>query len=501
MSVMAKANGGILLSTVYVNAITKLLWRCSANHEFSATPNYVQSGHWCPKCSKLKAGNSQRLGIEFFKKLAMARGGECLSNDYRNIYGILKWSCSFGHVWESRADVVKRGGWCPTCGGSTFEEVVRSILETSLKKPFPKRRPRWLLNSRGNQMELDGFCEELMLAFEYQGVQHFKENKHFHKKSPLSQRIEDDLLKQRLCEKKGITLLVVPYTISAVDLPTYLKKECSRLGLGEDKFTWNEKHIYGKKMRELNSLKQLAKDRKGQLLSDVFLTSTTPLLWKCEKQHTWEAPSSVIKSGVWCPSCGREKVRESITTDIETYKRLADQYGGVCLTMKRVAGEQKLKFRCAVGHEWTTHQHSIKKGHWCPKCSRSGIGARYSIQDAKEIATEKGGYCVSTTYQGANTSLEWKCSKGHQFKASVREARRSWCPACNKSQKFLHMCIDRAKENGGQLLSHQYVNAKEKMEWQCSSGHIWATSWSSVSSGNWCPVCGRISQWANWKRA
>jgi hypothetical protein len=500
MSVMARANGGTILSEEYVNAATKLLWRCKEQHDFYATPNSVQSGHWCPTCSKLNAGNSQRIGIYFFQNLALDRGGECLSDEYKNINAVLKWRCSFGHVWEARAGVIKKGGWCPICGGSTFEEIVRSILETSLKKPFPKKRPVWLLNSRGNQMELDGFCEEFMLAFEYQGVQHYKESAYFHRKSKLSQRIEDDLLKQSLCKERGITLLVVPYTIPASDLPAYLQKECSQLGFGEDDFSWNEKHIYGKKIRELNLLKQLAKDRNGQLLSNVFLTSSTPLQWKCEQQHIWEQTSSVIKSGVWCPICGRDKARDAITTDIALFKRLAESHGGVCLTKERVAGDQKLEFRCAIGHEWMTDQHLIKKGHWCPKCSRSGIGARYSVEDAKAIAVAKGGLCLSTNYQGASTSLEWKCSEGHDFKASVRVARRSWCPTCDKSRKFLQICVDRAKDNGGQLLSDRYINAKQKMDWQCSLGHIWAASWSSVSSGRWCPVCGRISQWTKRKR-
>jgi len=496
MRVMAKAKGGVLLSTVYVNAITKLLWRCGSQHEFSATPNSIQSGHWCPNCSRLQSGDSQRLGIKFFKRLAEDRGGECLSAEYKTIKAALKWRCSFGHVWESRADVIKKGGWCPICGGSTFEEVVRSILQTSLSKQFPKTRPSWLLNSRGNQMELDGFCEDLMLAFEYQGIQHYKEITHFHKKTQLTQRVEDDLLKQSLCQRNGVTLLVVPYTVPVRDLPSYLQKECSRLGFEGGQFTWNEKYIYGRKVRELDSLKQLAKDRNGQLLSHTYLTATTPLLWRCEKQHTWEATSSVIKRGVWCPICGRDKARIAITTNIETFKRLAEKKGGVCLTTKRTPGDQRLKFRCAIGHEWTTDQHSIKKGHWCPKCSRSGTGARYSIEDAQAIATKNGGDCLSTTYHGAQNSLEWMCSEGHRFKASVRAARLRWCPACEKSRKFLQLCIDRAAEHGGKLLSRRYTSAREKMEWQCSFGHIWATSWTSVSSGRWCPVCGRINQWA-----
>jgi hypothetical protein len=496
MKVLAQANNGILLSTVYVNVKTKLLWKCSANHEFSASPNSVQSGHWCPDCSKLKAGDSQRLGIELFKRLAIERGGECLSLEYKSIKAALKWRCSFGHEWESKAEIIKRGSWCPICGGSTFEELVRSILETSLKKKFPKTRPSWLLNSRQNQMELDGFCEDLSLGFEYQGVQHYKENTYFNKKSKLPQRIEDDLLKQKLCKENDVTLLVIPYTIPASELPAYIQNECSRLGLGiGTKFAWNDRDIYGRKVRELNLLRQLAEQRNGKLLSNIFHTSTTPMLWRCDKLHVWEAAPSVIKTGVWCPTCGRDNARIAITTDLEIFQKLAEKHGGVCLTTERPKANYKLHFRCAMGHEWAANQHSIKKGHWCPKCSRSGTGAKYSVDDVKTLAAEKGGECLSAAYEGAHSSLQWKCCDGHLFKATLGKAKLSWCPKCDKSKKFLEICIDRAKKNGGKLLSTRFLDSKEKMEWQCSSGHVWFTSWTSVSSGRWCPVCGRINQW------
>lgn len=55
----AAAHGGECLSNEYVNAKTKLLWRCSCGHEFWAMPTNVQRGEWCPKCKGKKYGTRQ----------------------------------------------------------------------------------------------------------------------------------------------------------------------------------------------------------------------------------------------------------------------------------------------------------------------------------------------------------------------------------------------------------------------------------------------------------
>ena len=62
-------------------------------------------------------------------------------------------------------------------------------------------------------LELDGYCKELGLAFEYQGEQHYNPQNFFHrgKSGSFRRLVERDELKVRLCEKAGVRLLVVPY--------------------------------------------------------------------------------------------------------------------------------------------------------------------------------------------------------------------------------------------------------------------------------------------------
>jgi hypothetical protein len=76
-------------------------------------------------------------------------------------------------------------------------------------------------------MELDGYNEELALAFEYQGIQHYEYNTHFHKNfEDFEQRVKDDLLKRELCKIKGVTLIEIPYTIDYDKMIDYIICQC-----------------------------------------------------------------------------------------------------------------------------------------------------------------------------------------------------------------------------------------------------------------------------------
>lgn len=106
------------------------------------------------------------------------------------------------------------------------EEECRTIFEKlftgyKFKSVFHKD----IINPLTNHLlQLDGYCEELGVAFEYNGSQHYEFTKRFHKcEKDLEYQKYKDKVKYERCKQLGIILIVVPYWVK--DMEDFIKKE------------------------------------------------------------------------------------------------------------------------------------------------------------------------------------------------------------------------------------------------------------------------------------
>lgn len=125
---------------------------------------------------------------------------------------------------------------------SKSDDYVRNILETLTKMPFPQAHPEWLINNNGKIMELDGYNEELGIAFEFQGPQHTKYDRKLDSSyDSYLQRITNDKMKREILKKRGIYLITIDckfprhrireYIISRLYDVTKLKKDNVHIAL------------------------------------------------------------------------------------------------------------------------------------------------------------------------------------------------------------------------------------------------------------------------------
>lgn len=201
-----QSRGGSLISAEYINAHAPLSFECSLGHRWQTSYNNIQQGSWCPEC-----GGVKRRTLEDAVRLAQRRGGLLISKKFINVNQPLYWECGAGHQWSASYDSIQRGGWCPACSSSLHERVCRITLEQLLGVNFPKtRKIPWLVNSRNNKMEIDCYSDKMKLGLEYDGGQHRKVVQHFGMtQKKLVQRQIDDVQKDKLCLKHGVTLLRV----------------------------------------------------------------------------------------------------------------------------------------------------------------------------------------------------------------------------------------------------------------------------------------------------
>ena len=298
----AERKGGKCHSTKYLNIRSKLEFSCKDRHYFEMSGEQIRKNQWCMKCSILE----KSLGIKEFQKIAQSRGGKCLSTKYKNGHDKLKWICKEGHTWEARANAIKRGVWCPQCHVYYYEELCRTTFEQLFNAKFPKSKPPWLINSRGNKMELDGFNKNLQLAFEYNGEQHYKTLK-FHKgKIDLERRKKDDSLKRKLCKENKIKLITITYKDNIKELPNLLEKKLKNLFEINYKIDINFNKVFEHKSK-LDELKSIAANKGGVCLSDKYINVNTHLTWQCSNGHVWKAIPKTIKNGHWCMKCHLNK--------------------------------------------------------------------------------------------------------------------------------------------------------------------------------------------------
>ncbi|CAE7237249.1 unnamed protein product [Symbiodinium natans] len=210
MRTHAEALGGRCLSTDYSNNYTPLRWTCHSGHQWLASALSVMSHKsWCPHCAKIAP-----IGLIRLQAHAESLGGSCLSRQYTNSRNMLLWECKRGHAWKASASNILHGStWCPHCAALTWknESEVRQVLEAIFAPAkFDARFPAFLQG-----LQLDGYCPELNLAFEYHGEQHYDPENYFHFGDPskFQRQQERDSRKVQLCDQAGVRLVVVPFFV------------------------------------------------------------------------------------------------------------------------------------------------------------------------------------------------------------------------------------------------------------------------------------------------
>lgn len=131
MKKMATDRGGQCLSTRYENSSSKLRWRCAEGHVFWAQPNHIRSSSsWCPQCALDRV--EKRLTIEDMQARAKARGGLCISKEYKGVFEPLLWQCEKGHRWETAPVHIQQGRWCHFCARKHRRslEDIRALAES-----------------------------------------------------------------------------------------------------------------------------------------------------------------------------------------------------------------------------------------------------------------------------------------------------------------------------------------------------------------------------------
>ena len=193
--------------------------QCGQGHYFQACWDKIRLGQWCPFCY----GNDQPNDSEV-KGLIAAKKGE-LDSDWKYVNSFSRFwiTCRKGHRWQTRWNTLKQGGWCPKCKETVSENKFRGTIERILSAPFPKQKPEWLRSPlTGRPLELDGYNQDLKVAFEYQGPYHYQ-------LGDTSQKRRDEIKVQK-CTENNVILIRIPYWVPMTEWESEITNQISNKG-------------------------------------------------------------------------------------------------------------------------------------------------------------------------------------------------------------------------------------------------------------------------------
>ncbi len=89
---------------------------------------------------------------------------------------------------------------------------------------WQKLKPKFLRNPQTNcLLELDIYNAYLKIAFEYQGIQHYKFMKFWHRTfRGFINQVKRDKIKKKLCKENGVILIEIPYTLKGMALDKFI---------------------------------------------------------------------------------------------------------------------------------------------------------------------------------------------------------------------------------------------------------------------------------------
>lgn len=370
LSELALSRGGRLLSKNFASTKAKLIWECQVGHIWESSSESVErQGTWCPIC----AGNTLK-SIDDLRRLAEARGGVLLSSEYVNVDSTYEFKCSLGHEFSNSYNHVQHGQWCPVCSkGSKSEEMARAAFQQIFGDIFPKKRPKWLRNSRGRQMELDGFNERLGIAFEYQGIQHFSLGFFG---GDLNLRIADDLRKVQLCKDNQVVLMHLTHEMDPKNFKDEIWHQSLEADLDIAKYDFESEIDYSKayiRVDRLLELQNLLAPKGIQVLSKKWFSVGDKYEFRCDNcGHTWKARGNAFFNSrrvAGCDRCARKDFGSSLVLGIEELQAFALTQGGKCLSTEYVQRNFKYLWECSRGHEFERSFNNMKfRDQFCPTC-------------------------------------------------------------------------------------------------------------------------------------
>jgi hypothetical protein len=430
MRAVARSRGGECLAQEYLGMQKKLRWRCAHGHEWSTTPaTVIQGGAWCPDCSTClgerltRAAIEQLLGLPFPKSrpdwLTSERGTTLELDGYNPEIGIafehqgdqhfteLAYFAERATFQRRLSDDQRKRDLCASRGVKLIEVPQ---VGTKLRVGDLASWLEVILVAKGVGSVRRGITPDYRGAYETSGAAAALNNL-----CEIARAKGGKCLEPHYLGSKGRHLFrcAVGHEWRTPADSLVQGKWCPRCAAVAK--AQKSRHL-------IDRVQEAARLRGGRLLSTEYRSSGDHLLWACERGHQWQAPYNSIRDGKWCPVCVRRSLDE--------LQEVAAKRGGKVLSREYLGMQHLLEWECVHGHQWRAQPLNVVNGTWCPHCARNHP---LTIDQMRSLAATRGGECLSDRYGNARQKLRWRCAQGHEWDAAPYSIKAgTWCPACSR---------------------------------------------------------------------
>jgi hypothetical protein len=460
-------NGDLTPFDVLPKSNKRIWWKCEKGHEWE-TPIHSRTrknASLCKFCSGFDVTEDNNFAIKY-PKLAKQwhptrnhplKPNMFLPKSDKRVW----WICKRGHEWQSQIKNRSNGRNCPDCKPQTSRLEIRSYCE--LKSIFSE--VRWREKIDGN--ESDVYLPQYNLCIEIDGYP-------WHKN-----RRSNDIKKNSNLKQLGKEVIRIRENgLPAIEENDIFYKD-------------GEHHLI-----TINNLLNLLKKKK------TFTVGETKNIETYLRKNEYQNEKDYNKIISELPSPIPERSFANCHPDIARLWHPTKNYP-LEPHMFTVKSAKIVWWLCDNGHETQARIYQ-RVSTQCIDCSNQRI---LTIEEMRDLASKKGGECLSSTYINNQTYLLWQCKEKHPpWKAKARDIQRGrWCPYCSNTKllsknslaaQYPNLALQWHPTKNGDLTPNEVaIRSNKTVHWICEKGHEWQaiianrTIGYNRMRGNGCKKC------------
>lgn len=445
----ARSNKGKILRDCQLDGDGHISIRCARGHESQVNPFNIAKGVWCGKqpclgerISEQRAARTLKKQKGKFEKFCDKHSLKIVSGEYKNQKSKFKVCCENGHEFKILFEPLPKHHPCLDCRIERKEEEAKVLIEAkgySLISTEIKKKEQIICRIA---------CDE---GHEWQS----------------------NLINIR----RGLRCSACHYLFPDITLSKLTKKQKQKLIADAIKPT----------VEKLNG-----KVNKTDIVKRNGITEYRVKL-SCENGHTWETSAQTIMKGHWCGDCSTFNVHETIC------RTLLEHIVGKPFPKKKLpwllnSRGKKMELdgynaEVSIGFEYQGIQHYefVEFFHNSPE----DFKRREGDDELKRILCKRNKvHLIEIPYSNPRDELQDYLTSSinavapnlvlNLEKLEIEKIKTGKAAELEEVRKI-------ASDRGGKLISKNYIDSQTSLEFECSKGHRWKASPSSIiNNGSWC---------------